>query len=421
MDKIFIKYILLYYFAFSALDGFLSMKGYTSLNKLNLILLLSNIFVAISYLLKKNIGRLNLYIFFFAFIFILYGFTCQIRLQLLLFGIKYQFLWMLAFLSGQDYRLSPHKVAEKGYIVVTIVGIVGLFWFFSPPEWYLPWKLGDSRNESSILLLEMSRLSAFWKYPYWVSYGSAIVLYYILTRIFQNDLKYKNIYTYFIIFLLIIILICCQQRAPLFFSILAYFVLLMLSLKEGEKKNNFKYCSITIFSLLAIIAIFLLNRISTDIIDYAIEKFSNVTEGGFLSRRIGMFSSVSHAGLLLMGEGLGKYSHAANQLGLPSITDSQWLSIFHEMGIVGIFFYASLFIYILYLAVKNYKDNIFEIGIILLFFLSMIGANPLSVEEEHTYIFWLCCGSVYRKSHIKYLSYEKKKNHSNQLTPISSI
>lgn len=102
---------------------------------------------------------------------------------------------------------------------IIAVSLIGLYLYLAQPSWYIAWKLQSTTEFSSeSRILEMTRLSAFWQYPYWVSYGCALLYHYKLYTMFTSNVKKQDV---LVIFFLFFIIVLTQQRAPLLFIVLS--------------------------------------------------------------------------------------------------------------------------------------------------------------------------------------------------------
>lgn len=103
-----------------------------------------------------------------------------------------------------------------------------------------------------------------------------------------------------------------------------------------------------------------------------------------------------------MGDGIGRYGHEAYYSGKMAITDQQYLKIMYETGYFGIICYSIFILLVVIRGIRNFKDNLFELGIIFFYLMAMTGANCLSVTGQHCIVFWFCCGRIFNKSCLTY-------------------
>ena len=117
-----------------------------------------------------------------------------------------------------------------------------------------------------------------------------------------------------------------------------------------------------------------------------------------------MFSTLFD-NISVFGQGIGRFSNEAKLYGYPSIMDSEWIKLLCEIGIVGVSLIVIFFIRIIKMGLSNYKNNFFELSVIIFFLISMIGSNSLEQPiVKHSVFLWFCAGQIlnkYRKNYVK--------------------
>lgn len=406
------KYIISYYFLLSGIEGVFLMLGMGSLMKMNMIIAFVSIFIAIEQLIEKR-RFIDWFIIVFIAVITIYSSYLYYDSTLFHYGFRYQMLLMILFIVGESKYMADWNLFDKAKIPIIVIAIIGLALFFFSPSWYVSYKLSTHDVESNEFFLEITRLSAFWPYPYWISYGCGILYYYILCQpyILKRKLKNKDI---LIMCFLLLVLIFSQQRAPLAFVFIATLVFFIVSVKKKSIINkNFRNKIVFLVIIIAITLYISMFFIDTERLSFMLDKV--IALGGnrnanFIETRFSMFSNVAGGGgsSTLLGQGIGRFSHAAYYLGKPAVTDNQYLSIYYETGYIGCIGYALIFGLVLLKGLRNFKNCIFELGIVLFYLMAMSGANPLSVQQEHTLIFWICCGRIFSKDCISYKKAEFK-------------
>ena len=135
------------------------------------------------------------------------------------YGLRYQILLTIFFFVGKSEWFADWKFFDKMQMPIIAVSLIGLYLYLAQPSWYIAWKLQSTTEFSSeSRILEMTRLSAFWQYPYWVSYGCALLYHYKLYTMFTSNVKKQDV---LVIFFLFFIIVLTQQRAPLLFIVLS--------------------------------------------------------------------------------------------------------------------------------------------------------------------------------------------------------
>lgn len=390
------KYLVCNYFLIFALDGFLTMIGLEQLAKFLSIFLLGLVYITFSEL-KKKITSIELFIILFYFSIILISIFQNTPFIYLIPEIK-SICWSLSFfIIGERITVKRNiQILDKGKKIFIYICVIGLILFFSMPSWYLTFKMRNAPIDAATdYFLEITRLSAFWEFPYWISYGAIIYYLYLSINFYiKKDAKIKNIC---ILFFLFVIILLAQQRSPLLFAIIVTLILLILNLKKSPQ--NRLYITLTVILMISIIYYISL-QIDIELLNRFLMKLDAVNNySDFLEARANIFGDLPD--ISFWGDGLGRYSHMAYNMGKQAITDHQYLKILHECGIFGGLGYGIIIIKSITNGIRHYKNNTFELGVILFFLIAMAGANCLSVSQEQSAIFWLCCGRLHNKALIK--------------------
>lgn len=405
LSSLSVKYLLSNYFLFTAIGGFAYMLG-LPFGKFDLLLIVFAIYVSFFYLLA-NADFLDKFILSFLVSIALVGLSIYYLSDLYFAGVRYQLLLTIFFFVGRSRYLSDWSLFEKAKIVVYIVSFIGLILFVVQPGWYVSWKLSGFQDASDGRILEMTRLSAFWTYPYWISYGCAIIYYYLLYRMSVGNSNKKDAVGMMYLFLIIIL---TQQRMPLIFVSFATVIYFVNSFfYKDEKTKRFRNIMF-LYLLMVVCAIFIMfSIIDADRIFFILEKMEAVAgdkSGSFLSQRANLYYDFLVKPISTFGDGIGRYSHRAYSIGKKAITDHQYLCIVYETGVYGCIGYLIILLNVLLKGFKNLKYNVFELGIIVFFLIAMSGANSLSSQDQHTAIFWICCGRIFNE---KCLIFKKRE------------
>ena len=395
MNYYLVKYILPYYFLFSALDASLYFFGFTVFAKFSMIYLVCCILMVLYKFSYWDVY--DILIMISLFLLGLIGYSKNIDPRLFNSGVRYQLLLTTFFFIGKYYS-SSLLIIEKGKVFFFFMAIIGLLLYIYEPAWYIGIKTNlvslDMSTQTNYY--ETMRLSGFSSYPYWISYGSIIYFVYYMIRIcYENYGKKKTLYHYLIIFFLVIIMFLCAQRAPLLVSLFLFVIILSRAVYKG----NIRYLFISLSFIIPMVVFFSFwrNHMEDDMIHFTSEKYRFLDGGAMelVENRANMF--ISKKDITFTGEGIGLYSHTALSLGKKAITDQQYLRIIYESGVLGFLFYVVFFVTICYHGLKDLKKNLFEVFVIVFYLISMFGANSLSMEGYHTAIFWICCGRIFRK------------------------
>lgn len=384
------------YFLLFAINGFLGMIGLMSIAKLDLLIMLSATVIAILYL-SKQITTLDFFIISFICTIALIGFLQNYDTDLWYFGCRGQLYYTIFFFIGR-YSSNNIRIFQKGLWPFLLVCVIGLILYIASPSWYLDFKMQMWDGSGEILdnrVLEMSRLSAFWEYPYWVSYGCAIMYSCVIIQTYIKG--YMNKKEIFILLFIAFIAILTQQRAPLFIIALVTVLYIFAGLFKKKKVGHISLrVSIGYFLLLSVcmIALFL-SVIDIYMLSRLLEKIEVLENASiFIDDRANIFSDFSTKKISFWGDGIGRYSSAAFHLGKPAITDQQYLLMLHETGYFGCIGYMIIGLIVLIRGFKYFSLNYIELVVILFFLMAMTGANCLSSFMQHVAIFWICCGRI---------------------------
>lgn len=350
------------------------MLGIGILLKLDLILLLSGLYIFFSSSVKKMEGIDILLLIFLLCISLSSAFN-NYSTDLFYYGLRYQILLTIFFFVGKSEWFADWKFFDKMQMPIIAVSLIGLYLYLAQPSWYIAWKLQSTTEFSSeSRILEMTRLSAFWQYPYWVSYGCALLYHYKLYTMFTSNVKKQDV---LVIFFLFFIIVLTQQRAPLLFIVLSTVFFYIYSFCTKSKYQYKKFRRILNISIIALVMgtlYVLLNVLDEDRILFMINKIISADSGNtsFLSERLGLYKDFQSMPVTFWGDGIGRYSHLAYQQNKLAITDCQYIQTLHETGYFGLIGYILLFIYLIVNGMRNIKLNIFEIGVLIFYLIALL-------------------------------------------------
>lgn len=404
------KYLIINYFFITAIDGLLNMCGYPQLCKFSLLLLLAMIYQSIKYIKINGLSKIDAYIVLFSSVLILTSMANTNNMSLLWYGIRYQLLLMITgVMIGESSISISWKFMENALIPISIVSIIGLILFFMKPDWYIDFRMSNIDNQNS--LLEMTRLSAFWEYPYWVSYGCAILYHFILYRLIISKPFIK--YSFGMLGFLLVVILLAQQRAAIVFAFIStiFFILYAFRIKRQIKLPSFAIQMFALGLILLFAVFYMFENLNENQINFMLDKFvgsGNDSSNSFVAYRASLYDDFFRKGISFFGDGIGSYSHAALDFGRRAIPDHQYYELLFETGVFGLSGYLVLFFIIFMKAIKHLYYNLFEIGVLFFYFMAMLGADCLSSPAMHSVIFWICCGRILNKECLAY----KKKNYA---------
>lgn len=400
MSKILYKYVFLYYFALTACFGLLDMFS-IHLFEYSYIIILALIVCSFKYF-KTNVVDGFDYLMIFTILLISFlGYVKNPYKDLYKLGLLWEILPMLAFFIGKDKNnKNGDLVLKNGIVAVMITGAIGLALYILQPGWYLNYKLSVLTDVTDFMWLEMTRLSAFWQYPYWMSYGVALIYIFILGK-FVIDGQYKNKVMIFTLFFLFLISILTQQRASIGGILMATIVYVIIY--KGLSKKQI--LSVLLYSFIIIIILYatfylLSSFLDLSRLDFILSKYEvfENSKNNFLSDRAEIFDNMKDIPKTMFGDGLGLYSHGADSKGLKHyITDQGYMKMLYETGYLGLVLRMYLILCCLLKAIHNFRNCHVECLVIIVFLVSLFGANSLSALQMHNIVFWFCCGHIWKK------------------------
>ena len=396
IEKICLKSIE-YYFLLMAINGCLIMLGYGEYAKFDLLIMMSG-FVVSFCAIYSGLYKIEIFLLLFglsiAYLSLLNNYDGILWYD----GCKSQLIPMLFFIVGRYSNSIVHYCIERGIKYFIIVCIIGLLLYVGNPDWYITYKMSiwEGVDDSINKILEMSRFSSFWRYPYWISYGGAIIYAYTFFKSGQNGTILRK--DYFLLGFIFCITILTQQRAPLLFIIMITIIYLLSIRNSGRifKKNLLFYL---LLMILFVIVVF--SSMDEDMLLRLFDKVDIVANTNFLKERSDIFSSFYKKDISFLGDGIGRYSHLAYYKNSLSITDHQYMKILYETGFWGCFGYILIICYAIFKGINNLSQCKFELYIIFFYMIAMTGANCLCSFDQHPIMFWMCCGSIVKKSKEK--------------------
>jgi hypothetical protein len=314
-------------------------------------------------------------------------------------GLLWAYLFYL--IGAHESNLNSIPILERGMIPFITVCVIGLVLYITIPEWYLAIKIDrapDNVDVTEGYLSEVTRLSAFWDFPYWISYGCAIFYTYFITKKYY-DLGLNKKHVILLLFLLLIAVLS-QQRASVGYIILVTLYYILQSLfRKRIKINDISWISMFV-SVLIISVILFLSLVDESVLEILFSKFSMLSDTKeFVSDRADIFETFYKKPITIFGDGLGAYNHTAMNFNRPAITDHQYLKILYENGLYGCLGFLLIFLSVIKRAVTRFECFRTELGIIFFFLISMLGADCMFVSQEHSPILWYCCGRVLNTKH----------------------
>ena len=324
-------------------------------------------------------------------------FFSDYRIELFYFGVKNQLSVMFLYFIARTGKFRNDDFIENFKWPMLFIIVSGIVLYFFPPGWYLAFRYDTLGNlsDNPQLFYEMTRMSSFFSHPYFLGYGSCIMIIYIIKKLLIDKCESRWYYVAF--FLTIFTLFFSQMRVAIAYSLL-FLTLSSLYVVFIDKSNSRFFKTILYLVPISIIILFLIiNNIDEDFLYYITERSTN-KDDNFIKERINIFAYFFRY-ISVFGSGLGRFGHSAIEFNQASIADAEYLRILCELGYVGMFLLLYPIIYSVILGIKNIKNAFLETFVVLFFLFVMIGAAPLEMMQQHNFLLWFCVGHIVSKTY----------------------
>lgn len=323
------------------------------------------------------------------------------------------------FVNDLAFYVSPILVAYIGvnrgfnstkfykYTLYAVVGmfIVGLYLFFLKPDWYQnAWVLNyNSRwykagmNADFDYIQANMRFSSFMMSSYATEYFGLFAFPFSLSAMMTSKNKRDKIIYTFTSILVFFVIILSFQRAAIGASLAILFVVGIYDLNHNKRAKSFYvYGAILCVALICYFS-------ASDLGQRVIERFREFTlENVFSEARISQNKNLLGAWThLIFGNGLGTGGNEARKMGLPAVTDSQYVKILVEQGVLGFSIFILFVVSTCQRIVRNFKYLVAEGAFFAGVLVAMIGSNSL-MFSLYIVPFWYVVGRIWNDDYIDY-------------------
>ena len=322
-----------------------------------------------------------------------YSYKMQAYYKAMIGGFSYA----LFYYWGRYSHFKLTDIFKNMLYPLLLCMLTGLYFFISPPAWYLAMKYNQLNDTGDTMHYEeIFRLSSFWGHPYHICYSITLFSIYLQYKLLSGKTKNKAI-DIALLTLCAVVLFCGQLRVCIIFF-LASFLLMMLLNKGKYFKSKLLYIYIAVFAVLFLFAISSLsNKIN---FEYVNTHMSLLTDEESMEGRLegtaGLIKTYS-----LEGEGFGKYQLIARQYKKYAIIDNQYANTLAELGYLGLSLLVLIILLSLYRMFTHQKYYI-EICVVLFYFVNWFGASSLINSSQYAFIFWFCLGRLWSDSNYTY-------------------
>lgn len=316
------------------------------------------------------------------------------------YALRYQFWGMLFFLIGISKVFANRKLLENMRFPIFMACFIGFYLYFYNPSWYNNFRYARVNQYTA---MDFLRFSSFWSYSYVIAYLSGIYSTYCIVKMLKGE---HNNFTYLGYIVSLAAVVLSQQRAVMGFSALVFlFANIYLIFKSGSVKfKRWLFAVDVVIFVGAVIFIHIVyNSLDTSTIEYGLGKLeSMVNSDQLVSERLSMFQYWIDKPFPIFGDGFGRYSHEALTFNLPAITDCEYLKIIHETGVIGLILFMIIIIRSLVNGIRYSNCYLFEMLIVIMYSIAMIGADPISSDLMQPWFFWFCVGRLNNPYVIRY-------------------
>lgn len=293
--------------------------------------------------------------------------------------------WIVRF----NKKLNAQEIVKSALFPLFVTSIIGIYFYFYPPAWYL-------KNTRAFFTdfeeYEFLRLRSIFIDSYTISYFLGISIIYIIFKLARRHSD-SNKLLYILLGIYLITLFLTIQRS----IIAAVVVSVIISLIYSFIYGNIKYLTTT--SIIVVICIFatgiLFDRMDYQGQEYYLSKITSITDDSSETIENRLFFNKQNYEYNLIGDGVGRHN-LYSELYNPgtSLRDGEYNKIIVEQGYIGLSFFIIIILLSIFKCLSNFKYLSYELSIIILLLICMIGANPLSTFDKHPIIYWLVLGQI---------------------------
>lgn len=312
--------------------------------------------------------------------------------------LAFMMAYWIARYSEKDYLGIIIKYARKPLVITCIIGI---YCFIFEPAWYL--KIVDfavtsqgNFNYTKESVMDQFKLRSIFDGGYVLGYLCAFAIVYELFLVFTKKKKQISHFYYHLlfIFLLVITSILAMMRAPLACTIMGLGIVYGYSVLYADRIR----ATIILSGIIVLVSgaiFFILQNVDVSTVEVLFSKVSQFGDQGndFIKERL----FLQESGSSLFGGGYGRFNAIAYyKFEMPTIPDGEYMKIIAEQGYIGLVLMLTPIVLGVIKALFHFKHLGFELFVLLMLLVCMIGADPLSTSDKHCILYWLALGQVSR-------------------------
>lgn len=299
---------------------------------------------------------------------------------------------MMYWIVRKNPKVNISAIITSGYLPFVITCILGIIFYFNPPSWYLNADAAsDISSATSYAELQALRLRSIFASGYVISYFGAILLMFEFFVLIKSTSNKKTHYC--IIAITVVAVLLATMRAPIASMLVGFCVALIYANRYGGLKN-IKTLFI-IMSITTIVIIVVISNMDSFVVDFLFDKYDSITndDSNYIEERF--LHNKGKSSFSLVGDGVGRYNFYAD-LYPPNYSkrDGEYVKLLIEQGYIGAFLNILFWGAALIKSIYNFKNLTFELCLLIMLGICMIGANPLSTVDKYPFIFWMAAGQI---------------------------
>lgn len=351
-----------------------------SLNGFDLLILINIIWICITWLIND------------------YPHKPYLTVRAIMGEMAFMMAYWIARYSDKDYLSIIIEYARKPLVITCIIGV---YCFIFEPAWYL--KIIDSAvtsqgiyNYTKENVIDQFKLRSIFSGGYVLGYLCAFAIVYELFLVFTKKKKQISHFYYHLlfIFLLVITSILAMMRAPLACTIMGLGIVYGYSVLYADKFR----ATVILTGIMVLVGgalLFILQNVDISDVEVLISKVNQIGDQGndFVKERL----FLQESGSSLFGGGYGRFNAIAYyKFEMPTIPDGEYMKIISEQGYIGLVLMVTPIVLGVIKALFHFKHLGFELFVLLMLLVCMIGADPLSTSDKHCFLYWLALGQISR-------------------------
>ena len=365
------------------------------------------IYFGVKSFLKNNIkcAILTIYIIYSLFSFVLYAFNGY-PIKLYIFDIAFYLSGIFFAYVGMDNSDYSDKFREYTFYAIIVAFAIGMYLFFFNPPWYQDaWVINyngrwykEGLNADFDFISANMRFSSFFMSSYATEYYGLFAFPFALCGVIkEKNRKKRNLYMFCALFILLA-LVLSMQRAAIISAIL---MLVFLGIYDmNHSRSTFSFYIYLIAGIIVLVSVYATTNLGERVLD----RFGKLTlSDAFSESRISQNEDLLGVwNNLIVGNGLGTGGNEARKMGYPAVTDSNYVKILVEQGVVGFLLFLSFIIMTCKRIVSNFKYLAVEGAFFASILIAMVGSNSLMFSLFMP-PFWYSVGRIWNDDYIKYL------------------